>query len=76
MNGDCSSFLSHVYQDLSDTLDVRRLAEEFAGRSDIPNGVVGNWIQTKLLEGFTDFCSDYFVKTFVCHGIVLSALVA
>ena len=34
----------HVHQDILDSLDIRKLAEEFASRSDIRRGIFGNWI--------------------------------
>ena len=35
--------LCHVHHDILDNLDVRKLAEEFASRSDIHRGLFGNW---------------------------------
>ena len=34
----------HVHQDILDSLDIRKLAEEFAGQSHIRKGLFGNWI--------------------------------
>jgi hypothetical protein len=33
----------HAHQDILDNLDIRKLAEEFASRSDIRRGLFGNW---------------------------------
>jgi hypothetical protein len=34
----------HVHQDIIDSLDITKLAEEFASRSDIRRGLFGNWV--------------------------------
>ena len=34
----------HIHQDILDSLNVSKLAEEFASRSDIRKGLFGNWI--------------------------------
>ena len=59
--------LGHVHQDILDSLDVRRLAEEFAARSDIRSGLFG---KTKLLQGFTNISSDYFLVS-ICNKFCL-----
>jgi len=35
--------LCHVHQDIMDSIDIKKLAEEFASRSDIRRGLFGNW---------------------------------
>jgi hAT family C-terminal dimerisation region len=34
----------HVHQEILDSLDIMKLAEEFASRSDIRRGLFGNWV--------------------------------